>query len=124
VHLVPADRAHRKTIDGHRVCEAIEAIERLPVAAWAERLALLGEPGRLTLLLCMRAGPISVSDLATAADLPDAKVSQILRLLRATGAVSAHRDGRVVRYVLADPAIAHVLDGLASAPLASAPQAG
>jgi DNA-binding transcriptional ArsR family regulator len=118
VHLVPADRAHRKTIDGHRVCEAIEALERQPVADWAERLALLGEPGRLTLLLCMRAGPISVSDLATAADLPDAKVSQILRLLRATGAVSAHRDGRIVRYVLEDPAIAHVLDGLASAPQA------
>ncbi|MER6925303.1 transcriptional regulator, partial [Streptomyces spiralis] len=26
MHLVPADRADRRTIDGHRVCDAIAAI--------------------------------------------------------------------------------------------------
>jgi ArsR family transcriptional regulator, lead/cadmium/zinc/bismuth-responsive transcriptional repressor len=113
MHLIPADRAHRRTIDGERVCEAIEALDGQRVAEWAERLALLGEPHRLALLICMRGGPISVSDLANAADLPDAKVSQILRLLRANGVASAHRDGRVVRYALVDPAIAHILDNLA-----------
>jgi DNA-binding transcriptional ArsR family regulator len=113
VHLVSADRAHRRTIDGERLCEAIEALEGKPVVEWAERLALLGEPHRLALLICMRRGPISVSDLANAADIPDAKVSQILRLLRANGVASAHRDGRVVRYVLDDPAIGQILDNLA-----------
>lgn len=114
VHLVPAERAHRRMIDGERVCEAIAALQRQPVEGWAERLALLGDPSRLCILVCMRAGPISVSDLAVAADLPDPKVSQILRLLRAHGVVSAHRDGRVVRYSLEDEVIAEVLDCLAA----------
>ncbi|MBV9818515.1 MAG: metalloregulator ArsR/SmtB family transcription factor [Solirubrobacterales bacterium] len=116
MHLVPADRAHRRTIDGHRACQAIEALRRQPVSAWAKRLSLLGEPSRLSLLVCMRDGPISVSDLAIATDLADAKVSQILRLLRAEGIVNAHRDGRIVRYTLGDPAIAHVLDELITVP--------
>jgi DNA-binding transcriptional ArsR family regulator len=118
VHLVPAERAHRRTIDGHRVCDAIEALERQPVTEWAPLLSLLGDPSRLALLLCMRGGPISVSDLAVATDLSDPKVSQILRLLRAHGVVSAHRDGRIVRYTLEDRAIAHILDTLPDAPLA------
>ena len=116
MHLVPAERAHRRTIDGHRVCDAIGALERQPVAEWAPRLSLLGDPSRLSLLLCMRAGPISVSDLAVATDLPDPKVSQILRLLRAHGIVSAQREGRIVRYSLEDPAIAYILDTLPDAP--------
>jgi len=116
VHLVPAERASRRSIDGHRVCDAVQALQDQPVAESAARFALLGETSRLSLLLCMRAGPISVSDLATAADLPDPKVSQILRLLRAHGVVSAHRDGRVVRYVLEDAAIVHILDSLISTP--------
>jgi DNA-binding transcriptional ArsR family regulator len=116
VHLIPAERAHRRNIDGHRVCDAIKALEGRPVNDWAERLSILGEPSRLSLLLCMRSGPISVSDLANAADLPDAKASQILRLLRAHRIVSAHRDGRIVRYVLEDSVVAHLLDALADAP--------
>ncbi len=116
MHLVPADRADRRTIDGHRVCQAIEALQRQPITEWAKRLSLLGEPSRLALLVCMRDAPISVSDLAIATDLPDSKVSQILRLLRAEGVVDAQRDGRIVRYTLNDPAISHVLDGLAPLP--------
>ena len=113
VHRVPSDRADHRTIDDHRVCDAVEDLERHSVAESARRLALLGEPSRLSRLIGMRAGPISVSDLAFAVDLPDARVSQILRLLRAEGAVSAQRDGRVVRYHLTDPTIEHILDALA-----------
>ena len=117
MHLVPADRAGRRTIDEHRVCDAIEALGHQPVAEWAQRLSLLGEPSRLSLLICMRDGPISVSDLAVATDLPDSKVSQILRLLRAEGIVHADRDGRIVRYRLDDAATAHLLDALTPVPL-------
>jgi DNA-binding transcriptional ArsR family regulator len=114
MHLVPLERAHRKAIDDHTVCEAIEAIgapERIPV--WADRFSLLSEPHRLMLLLAVRhAGPIAVTDLATATGINDTTVSQILRLLRASGTVSAEKDGRIVRYRLTDPHLAALLDNL------------
>jgi DNA-binding transcriptional ArsR family regulator len=54
-------------------------------------------------------GPISVSDLAVATGLTDDHVSQTLRFLRAANAVSPERDGRVVRYRLADAEIEELL---------------
>ncbi|MFJ5234809.1 ArsR/SmtB family transcription factor [Kitasatospora sp. NPDC088391] len=111
MHLVPADRAGQRTIDGHRVCEAIAAIgDAEHVRAWAERFALLADPGRLALLLALhRTGPLAVTDLAVATGMRDPAVSQALRLLRAAGLVAGERDGRVVRYRLVDPAVAEVL---------------
>ncbi|MFJ1754626.1 ArsR/SmtB family transcription factor [Kitasatospora sp. NPDC088134] len=111
MHLVPADRAGQRTIDGHRVCEAIAAIgDAEHVRAWAERFALLADPGRLSLLLALhRTGPLAVTDLAVATGMRDPAVSQALRLLRAAGLVAGERDGRVVRYRLVDPAVAEVL---------------
>jgi DNA-binding transcriptional ArsR family regulator len=110
MHLVHAEHAHRRTIDEHLVCDAIAGIgDPAEVHAWADRFALLADPGRLTLLLALRAVPdISVSDLAIAARMNDAAVSQALRLLRMAGAVTARKDGRIMRYRLADD----VLDGL------------
>ncbi|WP_116026652.1 ArsR/SmtB family transcription factor [Thermomonospora umbrina] len=116
MHLVPTDRAHRPAIDDHRACEAIAAIgdpER--VVAWARRFDLLSEPGRLTLLLAIdAAGPISVTDLATAAGMSDTAVSQALRVLRTAGVVEPRRDGRVVRYRLSDPGIRPLLAAAAA----------
>jgi DNA-binding transcriptional ArsR family regulator len=78
---------------------------------WVSRFALLADPTRLTLLLCIHeVGEICVSDLALAAGLKDSTTSQALRLLRAQNLVSAHRDGRVVRYRLADPVVTDLLD--------------
>ncbi|GAA2142161.1 metalloregulator ArsR/SmtB family transcription factor [Kitasatospora kazusensis] len=111
MHLVPADRADHRTIDGHRVCEAIAAIgDPEHIRSWAERFALLADPGRLALLLALHeTGPLAVSDLAVATGMRDPAVSQALRLLRAAGLVAGDRDGRVVRYRLVDVAIAEVL---------------
>jgi DNA-binding transcriptional ArsR family regulator len=107
MHLVPAERAHRRTIDEHTVCEAISGIgDPAGVRAWSELFALLAEPGRLSLLLAVRsAGPIAVSDLSIATGISDTAVSQALRLLRAAGAVRAEKDGRVVRYSLSSPQV-------------------
>jgi ArsR family transcriptional regulator, lead/cadmium/zinc/bismuth-responsive transcriptional repressor len=70
--------------------------------------------GRLTLLICIhQAGPISVTDLAVAADMNETTVSQALRLLRAAGTVTAHRSGRMVRYELTDDNIAGLIDQIA-----------
>jgi ArsR family transcriptional regulator, lead/cadmium/zinc/bismuth-responsive transcriptional repressor len=104
MHLVPDERAHMRAIDPHAVCEAIDgAGDPAGVHAWADRFALLADPGRLTLLLCIHgAGEICVSDLALAAGMNATAVSQALRLLRASGLVQSRKDGRMVRYRLAD----------------------
>ena len=105
---MPADQAHRRIIDGDNVCAAIEALgDPAAIQASAHRFSLLGDPTRLRILVAINsAGPISVSDLAVATGMTDDHVSQTLRYLRASQTVSAERDGRVVRYQLADPVIA------------------
>ena len=112
MHLLPAERSDRRIIDGERVCEAIAAITcpSAAISARANAFAILGDPTRLTLLIAIRAaGPISVSDLAAATGLNDTTVSQTLRYLRTAQVVSAERDGRVIRYQLADSPVAALL---------------
>lgn len=117
MHLVPAERADHRVIDGHLVCDAIDAIgEPERVRAAADRFSLLGEPGRLALLLALHAvGPMAVSDLSVATGMKDPAVSQAMRLLRAGGVVAGDKDGRVVRYRIVDAATAALLDHLAQA---------
>ena len=116
VHLVPAERTDRRVIDEDRVCAAISSLDPDTIQEWSQRFGLLSDPTRLSLLLCISAaGPISVTDLAVAVDQNPDTVSQTLRLLRAYGTVSTERDGRVIRYRLADPTIKHLL-GLTKAP--------
>jgi ArsR family transcriptional regulator, lead/cadmium/zinc/bismuth-responsive transcriptional repressor len=106
VHLLPAERADRRVIDEDRVCAAISSLDPATVQEWSERFALLSDPTRLSLLLCIsEAGPISVTDLAVAVNQNPDTVSQTLRLLRAHRTVNAQRDGRVIRYQIADPTI-------------------
>jgi len=119
MHLVPAEHAHRRTIDDHLVCAAIEGIgDPAELRTWSERFALLADPGRLALLRAIAAVPdISVSDLAIAAGMNDTAVSQALRLLRIAGAVAARKDGRIMRYHLADEVVGSLLrhvDGAAA----------
>jgi DNA-binding transcriptional ArsR family regulator len=112
MHLVPPDRAHRHTIDEHQVCDAIAGIgDVAEVHRQAERFALLSDPTRLMLLLAIAAAPdITVTDLAIAVGMNDTTVSQALRLLRAAGAVVGRKDGRVVRYRIADSRLAPLLE--------------
>ena len=112
MHLVPADRADRRTIDGHRVCEAIAAIgDADHVRTWADRFSLLADPNRLSLLLALHhTGPLAVSDLAIATGMNDPAVSQALRLLRAAGVVTGEKEGRVVRYRVVDGEVAGLLE--------------
>jgi DNA-binding transcriptional ArsR family regulator len=112
MHLLPAERAGHRIIDQEKVCEAIEGLgDPAAVPAWAQRFALLADPTRLRLLLAIKAaGPISVSDLAAAAGISDATVSQTLRHLRASGTVTTKRDGRIIRYQLGDDIIGELLN--------------
>jgi DNA-binding transcriptional ArsR family regulator len=116
MHLVRGDQGGRRIIDeDHRVCDAIAAVSDQPaLKRWAQMFALLGDPSRLALLVSIRrAGRICVSDLARATALKEATVSQALRLLRSRGAVVADRDGRLVRYSLADNNLAALVDRVA-----------
>ena len=115
MHLLPADRADRRIIDGDTVCAAIEALQDTEaLAERAQRFAILGDPTRLRVLVAIHAaGPISVSDLAVATGLTDDHASQTLRFLRASQTVVAERDGRVVRYQIADPMVTELVATIA-----------
>jgi ArsR family transcriptional regulator len=69
----------------------------------AEVLKTLASPRRLEILHELARGPIEVGRLAEAIGASQPNVSQHLATLRAVGLVDAERDGREVRYRLADP---------------------
>jgi len=69
----------------------------------AEVLKTLASPRRLEILHVLASGPIEVGRLADAIGASQPNVSQHLSMLRVAGIVEAERDGREVRYRLADP---------------------
>jgi len=69
----------------------------------AEVLKTLASPRRLEILHVLGRGPLEVGRLAEAIGASQPNVSQHLALLRGAGIVEAERDGREVRYRLADP---------------------
>ena len=71
----------------------------------AEVLKTLSNPRRLEMLHLLADGPREVGRLAEEMGISQPNVSQHLALMRAVGLVDAERDGREVRYRLADPDI-------------------
>jgi ArsR family transcriptional regulator, virulence genes transcriptional regulator len=69
----------------------------------AEILKTLASPRRLEILHELARGPVEVGRLAKAIGASQPNVSQHLSMLRTAGIVEAARDGREVRYRLADP---------------------
>ncbi len=65
---------------------------------------------RLRIVHLLGEHEMEVRELALALDLPQATVSQNLAAMRAAGLVDATRDGRAVRYRLADPEILAACD--------------
>jgi DNA-binding transcriptional ArsR family regulator len=74
-------------------------------ALQAEILKMLANPRRLEIIHRLAQGPCEVGRIAEAIGAPQPNVSQHLSALRAAGLVEAERDGREVRYRLADPEI-------------------
>jgi DNA-binding transcriptional ArsR family regulator len=112
VHQVPQALSGARVIDPDQVCDALavladsDAVERS-----ARVLDALGDPNRLGILLALRhAGDLCVSDLALAVGISDSAVSHALRLLRAHAMVSAHRQGRLVRYRVTGALAGRLLD--------------
>ena len=98
------------TPDAAALAAAQEAVaDRAEIARWAERFALLSDPSRLALLYAIHCCPgIRVRELAEVAGMVETTTSHALRLLRSAGWVTSTRDGRSMRYTLADDA-AHQL---------------
>ncbi len=78
-------------------------------AILAETFKLLGDPTRLSILLCCLTGPHSVGEIAERLDQSQSLISHHLRLLRAARLVNGDRQARQVFYSLSD---AHVRDML------------
>jgi len=71
----------------------------------AEVLKTLASPRRLEILHRLAEGETEVGTLATELGMSQPNASQHLAVLRAVGLVEAQRDGREVRYRLADPEV-------------------
>ncbi|MEO5966511.1 MAG: metalloregulator ArsR/SmtB family transcription factor [Candidatus Limnocylindrales bacterium] len=68
-------------------------------------LRALASPQRLRILHLLGDGPMEVNELARSLQAAQATVSQHLAAMRGVGLVESTRDGRSVRYQLADPEI-------------------
>jgi len=78
----------------------------------AETFRLLGDPNRLSIVLCCLDEPIGVGELADGLGLSQSLVSHHLRLLRAARLVRGRRDGKFVRYVAADDHVREMLKNM------------
>ena len=96
--------------------DRIAALTRaLPPESTVEELAsvfgLLGDPGRLRLLITLlEGGEVCVHDLAAVTGQSESSVSHALRLLRAHRVVVVRRSGRSAFYRLADGHVRLLLD--------------
>jgi len=71
----------------------------------AEFLRTLAHPRRLQILHHLADGPTGVAGLAAELGISQPNASQHLAVLRSAGVVESERDGREVRYRLADPEV-------------------
>jgi ArsR family transcriptional regulator len=71
----------------------------------AQVLKILASPRRIEILHRLAEGPIEVGRLADALGASQPNVSQHLAVMRAAGIVDAEREGREIRYRLADPEV-------------------
>ena len=71
----------------------------------AEILKTLANARRLEIVHLLAAGPLTVGQMVDELQIAQPNVSQHLALMRSAGVVMAERDGREMRYRLADPDI-------------------
>lgn len=81
-----------------RVMDEIEVLQ-------AEIMRMLAHPRRLAIIHRLAEGPVEVGRIAADLRISQPNVSQHLAVMRATGLVTADRNGREVRYRLSDPEI-------------------
>ena len=83
-------------------------------AAAARLLRSLANERRLMILCQLSAGERSVGELLPLIGLSQSALSQHLAVLRVDGLVATRREGQSIRYRIADPAAAQVMETLAA----------
>jgi DNA-binding transcriptional ArsR family regulator len=93
-----------RLVDAGKVADVLAAMPSADdLMDAADVFSLLGDPGRLRLLLALlEAGELCVHDLAATTNLRESTVSHALRLLRAHRIVAVRRPGRLAYYRLDD----------------------
>lgn len=81
----------------------------------ADLLKALAHPRRLEIVQLLRGQELCVSDIYEMLDLPQANISQHLMILRDAGVVTTTRDGKQIRYRLANSKITEASDLLREA---------
>src|SRR5271168_5390516 len=76
----------------------------------AETMFALATPSRLQILACLRAGPMTVTQIIAAVGMEQSAVSHQLRVLRDHAVVSVERRGRERLYTLRDEHVSALLD--------------
>ncbi len=76
----------------------------------AELCQTMSHATRIRIVHTLREGPQNVGDLAKKLELPSAKISQHLAILKTTGIVAAQRQGAEVYYSLTNPKIERICD--------------
>ncbi|WP_368184221.1 ArsR/SmtB family transcription factor [Aestuariibius sp. HNIBRBA575] len=76
----------------------------------ATLLKALSNPSRLRLMCALVPGERSVGELEIVLGASQSYVSGQLARLRSEGLVQANRDGRIIRYALADPRVIPILE--------------
>jgi DNA-binding transcriptional ArsR family regulator len=71
----------------------------------AKRFRVIGEPMRIRLLDCLRAGEASVQELTEATGASQQNVSKHLGVLQGAGILARRRDGNRVLYSIADQSV-------------------
>lgn len=75
----------------------------------ARFFALLSDPSRVKLLSALTISPLCVTDLAAIVNMNQTTVSHQLRLLRNLDVVTCERQGKILKYKIANPKINEIL---------------
>ena len=75
----------------------------------ARFFALLSDPSRVKLLSALTISPLCVTDLAAILNMNQTTVSHQLRLLRDLDVVTCERQGKILKYKIANPKINEIL---------------
>ena len=110
--VVGLDACTATQVDDLRVAAKRPLVVNAQEAAGiADVFDLLSDPSRVRVLFALlEAGELCVCDLAEMVDMSPSALSHALRLLRTAGVVTNRRDGRMMRYRLADSHIRLLLD--------------
>jgi len=110
--LTVIDACDLKMVDPGKVATVRRSLPTAgDVVELADVFSLLGDPGRLRLLMSLlEGGEMCVCDLAATTTMSESSVSHALRLLRAHRIVSVSRRGRMAYYRLDDGHVRMLLD--------------